>query len=70
VSFGDDSRAIPSLLKTITARQDRELIALVEDMKPVLEALMIAIMAALVGGVIIALYLPIFGMSQTLTRSH
>lgn len=67
VSFGEESGAIPSLLKTIAERQDRELLALVEDMKPVLEALMIAIMAALVGGVIIALYLPIFGMGQTLT---
>jgi len=70
VSFGEESGAIPSLLKTITERQDRELIALVEDMRPVLEAVMIAIMAALVGGVIIALYLPIFGMGQTLTGSR
>lgn len=70
VSFGEESGAIPSLLKTITDRQDRELLVLVEDMKPVLEAVMIAIMAALVGGVIIALYLPIFGMGQTLTGKH
>jgi len=70
MSFGEETGAIPSLLKTITERQDRELVALVEDMKPVLEALMIAIMALLVGGVIIALYLPIFGMGQTITGTH
>lgn len=67
MAFGEETGAIPDLLKTLTERQDRELIAFVDDMKPVLEGIMIALMAALVGVVIVALYLPIFNMGQTLT---
>jgi len=70
MAFGEETGAIPQLLKTLTERQDRELLAFVDDMKPVLEGIMIAVMAALVGAVIVALYLPIFNMGQTLTGNH
>lgn len=66
IAFGEEAGSIPSLLKTLTERQDRELVAFIDDMKPVLEATMIAIMGGLVGAIVVALYLPIFNIGQTL----
>lgn len=66
ISFGEEAGSIPSLLKTLTERQERELTAFIDDMKPVLEAALIAIMGGLVGGIIMALYLPIFNIGKTL----
>ncbi len=66
IAFGEEAGSIPSLLMTLTERQDRELVAFIDDMKPVLEATLIAIMGGLVGVIVVALYLPIFNIGQTL----
>lgn len=66
IAFGEEAGSIPSLLKTLTKRQDCELVAFIDDMKPVLEATLIAVMGGLVGAIVVALYLPIFNIGQTL----
>jgi len=70
MSFGEKSGSIPSLLQTFTERQDRELVAFVENIKPTLETILVVVMAAVVGAVVVALYMPIFNMGQTLIGKH
>ena len=70
MSFGEEAGSIPSLLQTLTERQDRELVAFVENIKPALETILVVVMAAVVGAVVVALYMPIFNMGQTLIGKH
>ncbi|MEY4136010.1 MAG: hypothetical protein RL205_138 [Actinomycetota bacterium] len=60
ISVGEDTGALDSMLKKIAEFYDQEVTATTEQLMALIEPIMIVILGSLVGGMIIALYLPIF----------
>jgi len=60
LSVGEDTGAIDSMLHKISDFYDQEVEATTEALTSLIEPLMIAVLGSLVGGMIIALYMPIF----------
>lgn len=62
VAVGEDSGAMEIMLSKIAEFYDQEVEATTESLTALLEPLMIAFLGVIVGGMIIALYLPIFNI--------
>ena len=60
MSVGEDTGALDSMLKKISEFYDQEVEATTESLTALIEPLMIAFLGAIVGGMIVALYMPIF----------
>lgn len=60
ISVGEDTGALDSMLKKIAEFYDQEVTATTEQLMALIEPIMIVVLGSLVGGMIIALYLPIF----------
>ena len=62
LAVGEDTGAIDTMLHKISDFYDDEVEATTEALTSLIEPLMIAVLGAIVGGMIIALYMPIFGV--------
>jgi len=62
MSVGEDTGAMDTMLEKISDFYDQEVEATTDALTSLIEPIMIAALGGLVGGMIIALYMPIFGM--------
>ena len=60
MSVGEDTGALDEMLRKISEFYDQEVEATTEALTSLIEPLMIAVMGVVIGGMIIALYMPIF----------
>ncbi|MFQ5653629.1 MAG: type II secretion system F family protein [Planctomycetota bacterium] len=68
ISIGERTGALESLLEKISQFYDQQVRATVKALTSLIEPIMIAIMGFLVGGMVAAIFLPIFKMIGTLGR--
>ena len=66
ISIGEKTGALETLLEKISEFYDQQVKATVEGLTSLIEPLMIGIMGFLVGGMVLAIFLPIFKMVGTL----
>lgn len=62
VATGEDAGALETMLAKISQFYDEEVTATTEQLTSLIEPLMIAILGVIVGGMIVALYMPIFSI--------
>ncbi len=62
VAVGEDSGALDQMLGTIAEFYDREVETAADQLTSLIEPLLIVLVGVLIGGMVVALYLPIFGM--------
>jgi type IV pilus assembly protein PilC len=62
IAVGEDAGALETMLGKISEFYDQEVHATTEALTSLLEPLMIAVLGVLIGGMIVALYLPIFNI--------
>jgi type IV pilus assembly protein PilC len=60
IAVGEDTGALDAMLKKIADFYDQEVEATTEQLMALIEPIMIVVLGAVVGGMIIAMYLPIF----------
>ncbi len=60
ISVGEETGALDKMLEKIAAFYDEEVDVAVETLTSVIEPIMIVVMGALVGGMVIAMYMPMF----------
>jgi type IV pilus assembly protein PilC len=60
ISVGEDSGALETMLHKVSEFYDQEVEAMTEQLTALIEPIMIAVIGVLVGGMIVALYMPIF----------
>jgi len=62
MAVGEDTGAMDTMLDKVADFYDQEVEATTDALTSLIEPLMIAVLGALVGGMIVALYMPIFGV--------
>jgi len=62
MAVGEDTGALDTMLDKVADFYDQEVEATTDALTSLIEPLMIAVLGAIVGGMIIALYMPIFGV--------
>lgn len=62
LAVGEDTGAMDSMLHKISDFYDQEVEATTEALTSIIEPLMIAVLGSIIGGMIISLYMPIFGV--------
>ena len=62
ISVGEDSGALEQMLSKIADFYDQEVNSATEQLTAMIEPLMVAFLGVVVGGMIVALYLPIFNI--------
>ena len=60
IAVGEDTGALDAMLRKIADFYDQEVEATTEQLMSLIEPFMIVILGGVVGGMIIAMYLPIF----------
>ncbi len=60
ISVGEDAGALETMLHKVSDFYDQEVEAMTEQLTALIEPLMIAVIGVLIGGMIVALYMPIF----------
>jgi type IV pilus assembly protein PilC len=60
ISVGEDSGSLETMLGKVADFYDEEVESTAEQLTALIEPLMIAVIGAVIGGMIVALYLPIF----------
>jgi type IV pilus assembly protein PilC len=60
IAVGEDSGALETMLHKVSEFYDQEVEAMTEQLTALIEPIMIAVIGVLVGGMIVALYMPIF----------
>ncbi len=66
ISIGERTGALETLLEKVADFYDEQVDTAVEAMTSIIEPVMIVIMGILVGGIVIAIFLPILNMSQAI----
>ena len=66
VATGEESGTLPAMLTRAANYYEQQVDSTVAVLSALIEPIMIVIMGALAGGIIFALYLPIFGLGQAL----
>jgi type IV pilus assembly protein PilC len=66
LQFADETAQTSAILAPLADELDNELNVLVDDLKPVIESLIIVIIGIILGGVLLALFLPIFNISEAI----
>ncbi|MGF1614928.1 MAG: type II secretion system F family protein [Gammaproteobacteria bacterium] len=64
VSIGEESGAVDSMLAKVADFYEREVDDAVDAMSSLMEPLIMAVLGTLIGGLVVAMYLPIFKMGQ------
>jgi type IV pilus assembly protein PilC len=62
VAIGEESGALDSMLDKVAEHFEEEVDNLVDNMTTLMEPMIMAVLGVLVGGLIVAMYLPIFQM--------
>lgn len=68
IAVGERSGALEQLLEKISQFYDEQVSAAVESLSSLIEPLMIGVMGVLVGGMVLAVFLPIFKIQQLLSK--
>ena len=66
VQIGEESGQLDSMLGKVADYYDREVDDIVARMSALLEPIIMVILGVLIGGLVIAMYLPIFKMGQAI----
>jgi type IV pilus assembly protein PilC len=69
VGIGEKSGALEALLEKVSEFYDQQVSAAVKSLTSMIEPIMIGIMGAMVGTIVISVFLPIIQIQQALTRS-
>jgi type IV pilus assembly protein PilC len=69
ISIGERSGSLEALLEKISEFYEDEVSATVDALTSLIEPLMIGVMGFMVGGIVMAVFLPIFKMSSAMTSS-
>jgi type IV pilus assembly protein PilC len=69
ISVGEDSGALEVMLHKVSEFYDQEVEAMTESLTALIEPIMIAVIGVLVGGMIVALYMPIFDIYSHISGS-
>jgi type IV pilus assembly protein PilC len=69
MSIGERSGALDALLEKIAEFYDQQVEAEVKGLTSMIEPIMIAVMGVIVGGIVLAVFLPIFKLQETLSKS-
>ncbi|NMR20158.1 type II secretion system F family protein [Cellulomonas fimi] len=64
IATGEDAGAMETMLEKISQFYDEEVAATTEQLTSLIEPLMIAIIGVIIGGMIVALYMPIFSIFE------
>ncbi len=64
VGIGEESGALDSMLEKVADYYEEEVDALVDSLTSLMEPMIMSVLGVLVGGLIVAMYLPIFQMGQ------
>jgi len=67
VATGEESGKVDELLKKAAEFYEREIRVTVDSLAAIIEPFMIIILGGMVGGILIALYMPIFMIGKLLT---
>lgn len=70
IAVGEQTGALDEMLSKIADFYDDEVDTAVEQLTAVIEPLMIVFMGVVVGGMLIAMYLPMFKMASVMTGDH
>lgn len=68
IAIGERAGALESLLEKISEFYDQQVSASVETLTALIEPLMIGVMGFIVGGIVLAVFLPIFKLQEQLAR--
>jgi len=66
ISVGEDSGALEPMLHKISDFYDAEVESTTEQLTALIEPLMIAFIGVVIGGMIVALYMPVFSIFQSI----
>jgi type IV pilus assembly protein PilC len=66
LQFADQTGEISTALAPLADELDNELNSLIDDLKPVVESIIIVVIGIILGGVLLALFLPIFNISEAI----
>jgi type IV pilus assembly protein PilC len=69
IAVGEDSGALEVMLRKVAEFYDQEVEAMTEQLTALIEPIMIAVIGVLIGGMIVALYLPIFDIYSAVSGS-
>jgi type IV pilus assembly protein PilC len=69
IAVGEDSGSLDTMLGKVADFYDEEVQATTESLTSLIEPLMIAVIGVVVGGMIVALYLPMFSVFSAITGS-
>ncbi len=64
VSIGEESGALDAMLDKVATHYESEVDDLVDNMTSLMEPIIMSVLGVLIGGLIVAMYLPIFQMGQ------
>ena len=64
VAIGEESGALDSMLEKVSAFLETEVDDAVEALSSLMEPLIMAVLGVLIGGLVIAMYLPIFKLGS------
>jgi type IV pilus assembly protein PilC len=64
IAVGEDAGALEQMLRKVADFYDQEVQATTEQLTAMIEPLMIAVIGAVIGGMIVALYLPMFSIFE------
>ena len=67
IAIGEKSGALEQLLGKIADFYDEQVSATVEGLTALIEPLMIGVMGVIVGGIVLAIFMPIFKMQAALS---
>jgi type IV pilus assembly protein PilC len=66
VSIGEESGALDDMLGKVADFYEREVDDAVASLSSLMEPLIMVVLGTLIGGIVIAMYLPIFKMGQVI----
>lgn len=69
VSVGEESGSLGAMLNNVADYYDKEIDRTTESLSSAIEPLMIMFLGIVIGGMVIALYLPMFGMYETMNQT-
>jgi type IV pilus assembly protein PilC len=64
VSIGEESGALDSMLSKVADFYEEEVDTAVESLSSLMEPIIMVVLGTLIGGLVVAMYLPIFKMGQ------
>lgn len=66
LAIGEDAGEIPLMMEKISKTYNEEVDTMTESLASLMEPLMLIVLGAIVGGMVIAMYLPIFSISEVI----